>query len=67
LDKTYETTIDFSQHTDTRDVDFWNDHIAYELVVNDEQQAIGIKKDNTLVQAPSLEQIETSLADIVPS
>jgi tRNA pseudouridine55 synthase len=60
LDKKYETTIDFSQMSDTRDIDYREQHEKYQY--NEE----GITKNNQFIDAPSQLEIEEKLWLIVP-
>jgi len=52
LDKTYLATIDFSQMTDTWDIDYHDKHEQYEISV---------------LQAPTIEEIQEKLDTLVPS
>lgn len=60
LDKKYETTIDFSQMTDTWDVDYRDQHEQYEYTTN------GITKEGQFIDAPGQVEIEKKLALLVP-
>jgi len=60
LDKKYETTIDFSQMSDTRDIDYREFHQKYE------NSKDGIKKDGQFIWAPSQSEIEEKLSKLVP-
>lgn len=59
--KSYETTIDFSQQTDTRDADFREYHTQYEYT-----NEYLIIADKT-IQAPDIEQIQAKLNTLIPS
>ena len=52
LDKVYETTIDFSKMTDTRDLGFWEKYEEFPL---------------ESLKAPELESIKEKLSLLVPS
>lgn len=60
-DKSYETTIDFSQKTDTRDADFRDEHIQYKYTPK--YIIVGDKK----VTAPSIDDIHKKLETLIPS
>lgn len=60
LDKKYETTIDFSQMTDTRDVDYRESHEQYEY--SDKW----ITKNTQFIIAPNQLDIEKKLEQLVP-
>jgi len=60
-DKSYETTIDFSQITDTWDADFWEKHEQYPYT--NEHVTI----NNTNIPAPSIEQLQEKLDTLIPS
>lgn len=61
LDKSYETVIDFSKMSDTRDLWYWNYFEEYMLVDN------WIKKEWQIVKAPDLSQIKDKLNLLIPS
>jgi tRNA pseudouridine55 synthase len=54
LDKTYETTLDFSQMSDTWDLGYREKYVTYPLSAEGRG---GIVKDGQTVLAPSLEEI----------
>jgi len=60
-DKSYETTIDFSQTTDTWDADFWELHEQYPYT----KEYVTINDTN--ISAPSLEEIQEKLSTLIPS
>ncbi len=60
LDKSYETTIDFSQMSDTRDIDYRDFHEQYETTKE------WIYKNNIFIDAPSQLQIEKKLSLLIP-
>ncbi len=62
-DKCYETTIDFSKDSDTRDMDFWKEFTEYEL--SDDQKSLLINQKE--VKAPTSQMIQQKLASIIPS
>ena len=59
LDKSYETTIDFSLLTDTRDANFREKEERFERTKQ------GLQKDWKIISIPSLEQIKTILDTIL--
>ena len=66
LDKSYETTIDFSLLTDTRDASFWEKEERFEAVQSKEYwSACFLKKEGNLILAPSLDQISQLLDSIL--
>jgi tRNA pseudouridine55 synthase len=60
LDKKYETIIDFSQMSDTRDVDYRKQHEKYEFTKD------WITKNTQFIAAPSQLEIEEKLSSLVP-
>ncbi|MDD3262249.1 MAG: hypothetical protein PHR61_00215 [Candidatus Absconditabacteria bacterium] len=60
LDKKYETIIDFSQMSDTRDVDYREQHEKYEFTKD------GITKNTQFIAAPSQLEIEEKLSSLIP-
>ena len=66
LDKSYETTIDFSLLTDTRDASFWEKEERFEVVESKEAwPAFFLKREGNLIPAPSLDQISQLLDSIL--
>ena len=66
LDKSYETTIDFSLLTDTRDASFREKEERFEVVESKEAWvACFLKKEGNLIPAPSLDQISQLLDSIL--
>ena len=65
LDKSYDATIDFSQTSDTWDVDFWEIHGQYE-VKNSKEWAIWIVKEWEFYPAPDLSILKKNLDSIIP-
>ncbi|MEI6425735.1 MAG: hypothetical protein WCO66_00100 [Candidatus Absconditabacteria bacterium] len=65
LDKSYEATIDFSQTSDTWDVDFWEIHGQYSVETNTEG-IIGIVKDDQFIPAPEQLFLEKNIESIIP-
>jgi len=65
LDKSYEATIDFSQTSDTRDVDFWEIHGQYTVEKNKEW-ILWIIKDSEFIAAPEQAFLEKNLESIIP-
>lgn len=63
MDKNYETTIDFSLLTDTRDASFWEKEERFELLQKEDQKYL--KKDGKLIPAPSIDQISQLLDRII--
>lgn len=63
LDKSYETTIDFSLATDTRDAEFWEYEEKFE--VKKEGEKFFLKKQKNLIPAPSNDQISHLLDSIL--
>ena len=55
MDKSYETVIDFSLLTDTRDASFWEKEERFEVITEGEKQFL--KKEWNLIPAPELSQI----------
>lgn len=60
LDKKYETTINFSQMSDTRDVDYRDFHEKYEF------KKEWLTKNNIFIAAPSQLEIEGKLSLLIP-
>lgn len=60
LDKKYETTIDFAQMTDTRDVDYRDSHEQYKIADK------WIIKNDQFIAAPSQVELEEKLSLLVP-
>lgn len=60
LDKKYETTIDFSQTSDTRDIDYWEQHEQYNFTKD------WITKNSQFIGAPSQLEIEKKLWSLIP-
>ena len=66
LDKSYETTIDFSLLTDTRDASFWEKEERFEVIKSqDAWTAFFLKREGKLIPAPSLDQISQLLDSIL--
>lgn len=65
LDKSYDATIDFSQTSDTWDIDFWETHGQYPLEKNEKWQ-VGILKDAEFYPAPELAILTKNLDSIMP-
>lgn len=66
LDKSYETTIDFSLLTDTRDASFREKEERFEVVESKEAWvACFLKKEGNLIPVPSLDQISQLLDSIL--
>jgi tRNA pseudouridine55 synthase len=63
-DKKYQTTIDFSQATDTRDSEYWDYHERYSCSEQSGQQ--GIQKKDLFITAPSQVEIEKKLDTLIP-
>lgn len=63
MDKSYETTIDFSLLTDTRDACFWEQEQRFEVI--QEAGKSFLKKDEKLIPAPDLHQISELLESIL--
>jgi hypothetical protein len=61
LDKSYETTIDFSLLTDTRDASYREKKERFDVITDQATGALFLKKDEKLVPAPGLDQISTLL------
>ncbi len=64
LGKSYETTIDFSQDTDTWDADFWEKHEKFS--VEKQWDILWIIKGDTFVGAPAQSEITSVLEKLVP-
>lgn len=62
LDKIYQTTIDLSLATDTRDTDKREREEKYQVVSHG--QRVGIEKEGTFVPAPTEEEIVASFTSI---
>lgn len=60
LDKQYETTIDFSQMSDTRDTDYRDFHEQYPFTKE------GIEKNNLFITHPDQVSIEEKLSSLIP-
>jgi len=65
LDKSYIATIDFSKLTDTRDMEFWEKIITYDLVVKDGKKT-WVEMENGTVEAPTLGEIQKKLDKLIP-
>ena len=65
LDKSYDATIDFSQTSDTWDVDFREIHGQYK-VENNEQWIVWIDKEWIFYPAPDLSILKKNLDSIIP-
>lgn len=63
MDKSYETTIDFSLLTDTWDASFWESEERFEIVDQEGQRYL--QKDGKLIPAPDLSQIQSFLDSIL--
>lgn len=63
MDKSYETTIDFSLLTDTWDASFWESEERFEIV--DQEGQCYLQKDGKLIPAPDLSQIQSFLDSIL--
>ncbi len=66
LDKSYIATIDFSQDSDTRDLQYRDWLNQFELISSDSED-IWIIKDFQQILAPSLDQIQAKLDLLIPS
>lgn len=64
LDKTYETLIDFSKISDTRDLGYWQDLQEFPLLTGDQQ---GIITPQGTILAPSLAQLQKTWETLIPS
>lgn len=64
LGKSYETTIDFAQDTDTWDADFREKHEQF--AVEKQWDALWIIKNTNFVWAPSQNEIQSVLEKLVP-
>jgi tRNA pseudouridine synthase B len=62
MDKSYETVIDFSLLTDTRDASFWEKEERFEVITEGGKQFL--KKEGNLISAPELSQILELLKSI---
>ncbi len=60
LDKQYETTIDFSQMSDTRDIDYRDFYEQYPFTKE------GITKNNLFITHPGQVSIEEKLSSLIP-
>lgn len=70
LDKSYVATIDFSQDSDTRDLQYRDRITKFEaapVIASEEKQSGAIIKNEKKISAPSLDQITEKLDTIVPS
>ena len=63
-DKEYETTIDFSIYSDTRDLDYFDTFKKYEIVEQNWKK--WIIKDWKFIPAPTKEQIQQALKKLIP-
>ena len=61
LDKSYETTIDFSLLTDTRDASYREKEERFEVITDQARGTSFLKKDEKLIPAPGLDQISALL------
>ena len=61
LDKSYETTIDFSLLTDTRDASYREKEERFEVITDQATGALFLKKDEKLIPPPGLDQISALL------
>ena len=59
LDKAYETTIDFSLLTDTRDASFWEKEERFEI------KGDWLIKDGVLIKSPNIGEIKAKLDSII--
>lgn len=66
LDKSYVATIDFSKSTDTRDMEFRNKIINYELWIID-WKIKWVEMERESVEAPSISEITRKLDQLIPS
>jgi len=66
LDKSYIATIDFSKSTDTRDMEYWEKIINYELWIID-WKVTWVEMENESVEAPSLSEVTRKLDQLIPS
>lgn len=64
LNKSYETVIDFSLLTDTRDKNYWDYKEEFEVIQKEKQWNTWIIREWNIIQAPTLESI-TSLLDSI--
>lgn len=60
LDKSYDATIDFSQDSDTWDVDFWEEHTQYEF------NPQWITKEWVFLASPDLDKLKKNLDSLIP-
>lgn len=60
-DKSYETTIDFSQKTDTWDADFRDEHTQYEYTSD------SVTINEKIIRAPNKEELKKQLDVLIPS
>ena len=65
LDKSYETTIDFSLLTDTRDASYREKEERFEVITDQARGTSFLKKDEKLIPAPGLDQISALLDWII--
>ncbi len=65
LDKSYIATIDFSKLTDTRDMEYWEKIVNYELAIKDGKK-IWVEMENGTVEAPTLAEIKKKLDSLIP-
>ena len=65
LEKSYDATIDFSQTSDTWDVDFWEVHGQYEILKNSEWK-VWIIKQSEFYPAPELDILKKNLDTLIP-
>lgn len=62
LDKIYETVVDFSKMSDTRDMGYREKFAEYEVI----EHGSALLKDDQKVFAPSLDQIDNLLQRLIP-
>jgi len=65
LEKSYDATIDFSQTSDTWDVDFWEIHGQYEIQKNSDW-TVWIIKEWQFFPAPELDFLKKNLDTLIP-
>ncbi|PJA47961.1 MAG: hypothetical protein CO170_04195 [candidate division SR1 bacterium CG_4_9_14_3_um_filter_40_9] len=66
LDKSYIATIDFSQDSDTWDLQYRKEIADYRLQMAD-GKAVGIEKENKIILSPNLQQVQDKLNLLIPA
>ncbi len=64
LSKTYETTIDFSKMSDTRDMDYRDFYEEYEVSTKNTKKSLFIK--DKYIEEPNIEEIKKHLDKLIP-